>query len=505
MTRMDGRAMPADLVGIECVGSYVPRVRLERAAIAQAHGWFNPGLSTLAKGTRAIANWDEDAITLAVEAARHCLAGTAVSPIRSLMLASTSLPFADRQNAGVVKAALDLHDEVLTLDVTGSQRAGTSALMTALSSARGGMGPVLCIGADKCRPQPGSDQEMSAGDGAAALLIGSKEPAARLIGASSVAIDFVDHFRAQRAEFDYGWETRWIRDEGYGRIAVTTIRSAFESSGVDPRKLAHFVMPSAIAGATQRVARELGIRAEAIAPDTLARVGHASSAQPLLSLALALERARAGDLIAVVGFGQGCDVLIFEATGRPARRGGASLESQIGAGRSSSNYMRYLVINGLLAVDRGMRAETDMKTALTALYRDRRAVLGLVGGRDRSSGIPQFPRSEIPVGSTSAGSEPQENYRFADIPARIATYTRDALAYTIDPPALYGLVDFEGGGRMSVDFTDMDPEDAEVGRPVRMTFRIKAHDDRRDFTRYFWKATTALVGRPAGIAAESDP
>jgi 3-hydroxy-3-methylglutaryl CoA synthase len=495
--------MPAHPVGIECVGSYVPRVRLERAAIAQAHGWFNPGLSALAKGTRAIANWDEDAITQAVEAARQCLAGTAAPSIRSLVLASTSLPFADRQNAGVVKAALDLPDEVLTLDVTGSQRAGTSALLTAMSSARGGMAPVLCIGAEKCRPQPGSEHEMSAGDGAAAFLVGTENPAARLVGSRSVAIDFVDHFRAQRAEFDYGWESRWIRDEGFGRIAVTAIRAAFESSGVDPRALAKFVMPSAIAGATQRVARELGIRAEAIAPDTLTRVGHASSAQPLLSLALALERARAGDLIAAVGFGQGCDVLIFEATGRPARRGGVGLESQIAAGKSSSNYMRYLVINGLLPVDRGMRAETDMKTALTALYRDRRAVLGLVGGRDRKTGIPQFPRSEVPLGSTSAAAAPQDDYRFAEIPARIATYTQDALAYSIDPPALYGLVDFEGGGRMSVDFTDMDPEDAEVGRPVRMTFRIKAHDDRRDFTRYFWKATTALVGRPAGRAAEA--
>jgi hypothetical protein len=38
-----------------------------------------------------------------------------------------------------------------------------------------------------------------------------------------------------------------------------------------------------------------------------------------------------------------------------------------------------------------------------------------------------------------------------------------------------------------------------------MTFRIKAHDDRRDFARYFWKATTAMVGRPTGIAAEADP
>ena len=60
--------------GIHAFGGYVPRLRLQRRVIAEANAWFNPALMALGRGERAIANWDEDSITMAVEAARDCLA-----------------------------------------------------------------------------------------------------------------------------------------------------------------------------------------------------------------------------------------------------------------------------------------------------------------------------------------------------------------------------------------------------------------------------------------------
>jgi hydroxymethylglutaryl-CoA synthase len=484
-------------VGIRRAGGYVPRVRLERSAIARAHEWFNPGLGGIGKGTRAIANWDEDAITLAVEAARDCLDGLPAPSIDTVMLASTTLPFADRQNAGVVKSALDLPDAVVTLDLTGSQKAGTSALLSALRMAQGGSGPVLCIAAEKSRPQPGSESEMIVGDGAAAFLIGAGDLTARLLGARSVSVDFVDHFRANGAEFDYGWESRWIRDEGYGGIVVDAVRAAIESSSVDPRTVTHFLMPSPMSGVARRIARDSSIVSEAVAASLNDQIGHARAAHPLIALAHCLESAKAGDRLVVVGFGQGCDVLIFEATGRALQRDARTgIRASVARGKVSSNYMRYLVVNGLLPIDRGMRAETDMKTSLSALYRDRRTVLGLVGGRDRRTGVPQFPRSEISVGARSIDSEVQEDYRFAEVPGHVVAFTSDALAYSIDPPAIYGMIDFEGGGRMAVDFTDIDVEEAKVGRRMRMTFRIKALDEQRHFVRYFWKATPVRAPLP---------
>ena len=59
--------------GILAFGAYIPWRRLQRKAIADTHGWFNPALKGQAKGERAFCNWDEDAVTMAVEAARDAL------------------------------------------------------------------------------------------------------------------------------------------------------------------------------------------------------------------------------------------------------------------------------------------------------------------------------------------------------------------------------------------------------------------------------------------------
>ncbi len=118
--------------GITGFGGYIPRLRMQRTTIAAAHQWMAPGLRSQAKGRRAFCSWDEDSITLAVEAARDALANRARDAITSVTLASTTLPFADLQNSTIVAGALGLVPSVRTLDVGHSQRAATSGLIAAL-------------------------------------------------------------------------------------------------------------------------------------------------------------------------------------------------------------------------------------------------------------------------------------------------------------------------------------------------------------------------------------
>ena len=118
--------------GILSFGGYVPRIRLNRQSIADANSWFNPGLKGLAKGERSMANWDEDSVTMAVEAARDCLKGFDRGNLAALYMASTSYPFQDRQNSGIVAEALRLDSAIQTMDIAASQRAGTSGLIAAL-------------------------------------------------------------------------------------------------------------------------------------------------------------------------------------------------------------------------------------------------------------------------------------------------------------------------------------------------------------------------------------
>ena len=81
--------------------------------------------------------------------------------------------------------------------------------------------------------------------------------------------------------------------------------------------------------------------------------------------------------------------------------------------------------------------------------------------------------------------------RSPSAPARVMSYTADSLTYSPDPPTYFGMVQFDGGGRMLMDFTEVDAGKIDVGLPVRMVFRIKDADPMRGFVRYFWKATPA--------------
>src|SRR5262245_43066916 len=229
--------------GILAFGAYIPRLRLARRAIAEANAWFNPALKSQGKGERAICNWDEDAVTMAVEAARDALSERDRALVGALTFASTSFPFADRLNAGIVAEALNLKKDVAALDVAATQRAATSALAAAL---RGGAGETLVVAADKRRTRTASTLEMTTGDAAAAVLVGEGEPAAKLLASASHTADFVDHFRGEDTPFDYQWEERWIRDAGYMQIVPPAIAQCLERAGLKADAVTHFCMPATL-------------------------------------------------------------------------------------------------------------------------------------------------------------------------------------------------------------------------------------------------------------------
>lgn len=478
--------------GILDFGAYVPRLRLQRSCIVAAHEWFAPGLRSLGTGERALANWDEDSVTLAVEAARDSLCDFDRSAIGSLTFASTTAPFADRLNAGIVKEALNLSDDIATVDVAGSMRAGTGALLHALQSAPVAHTSHVCVASEKRKALPASEAELINGDAAAAFVVGRGRPLARLIGAQATTVDFVDHFRGSDAAFDYAWEARWVRDEGYLKIAGDALRTALKKFEIPGDRIAHFSAAIPARGVPGLLARAAGIRPEAVNDSLAETLGFAGAAQPLVLLAHTLERARPGEIIAVLSFGQGCEVLLLEVTdeiARPSGRQGVS--GWLARRKPEENYLKHLAFGGLLKLHRGMRAEQDQKPSLTALYRNRKAVFALVGGRCRKTGVVQFPRTPIGVAATDAEVGTQDEYPLADRPAVILTLTADHLAYTPDPPSYYGMIEFAGGGRMLAEFSDVDAVAIRVGAPVRMMFRIKAVDEHRRFTKYFWKAVTA--------------
>lgn len=475
------------MTGILASGAYVPRLRLQRAEIARATAWFNQALAPLGRGERSMANWDEDAITMAVEACRDCLIDRDRGDVGRVVLASTSLPFADRQNAGVVKEALALKDEVGALDVTGSQRAGTSALIAALEAADN-IGPLLCVASERRLARAGSTAEFTNGDAAAALLVGPGQGIAELLCTHSTTVDFVDHFRASDRDHDYEWESRWIRDEGYARLLPSAICDALRKAGLDPAAVHHLALGLPLAGGERTVAKAAGIRAEALVEPFVETLGYAGAAQPLLLLDRALRRAAPGQIIVVVSFGQGVDVLVFQTTEAICSMSAAlGVEGWLARRKPEHNYVKHLYFTQQLLLEEGMRAELDLKTPLSMLHRDRQTILALVGGKCRETGAVQYPKSAITAAPDARLVDTQDDYPLADLPARLVTFTADRLAYSPDPPSCYGMIDFEGGGRMLADISEVGEEGLPVGARLLMMFRLKRRDV-RGFRHYFWKA-----------------
>ncbi|MBI1180446.1 MAG: 3-hydroxy-3-methylglutaryl CoA synthase [Alphaproteobacteria bacterium] len=482
--------------GITSFGAYIPRLRLNRASIAAAHKWAMPNLRGMAKGERSMCNWDEDAITMAVEASRDCLTGRDRGALEGIFFASTTLPFLDRQNAGVIGAALNLEHGIASLDVAGSQRAGTSALIAALRGA--GDGETLVAAADARKARPASASEMQFGHGAAAVTVGRDRPVAVLRAHHTVTTDFVDHFRGEGEEFDYGWEERWVREEGYGKIVPQAIKALLDKAGVAGGDVAHFVMPCSLKGIPERTAKLFGVAPEAVADTMAESCGDTGAAHALLMLSAALEKAKPGDLILVVAFGQGADAILLEATEAladlPARHGVAGA---LAAGRREDDYMKFLSFQDNIRLDWGMRGETDNKTALSTEYRKKDMVTGFSGGRCTVCGTVQFPRTHYCVNPNCQALDTQEPYSFADSPARVMSFTADWLSYNPSPPFYYGQVQFETGGRVLMGFTDTEAGQLEVGSPLKMMFRIKDYDRDRGYRRYFWKAAPASPGKEA--------
>ncbi len=488
------------MIGITSYGAYIPRLRLDRMAIFQAMGWFAPAIMMVAQGERSMCNWDEDSITMAVAASRDCLNGLDKAKLDALFLASTTLPFADRQNAGIVSAALNLRDDFITADYTASQKAATTALITALDSVSSGERKnIMVTASDRRETKTAYFYEMWFGDGAAALMVGDTDVIAEYKGSYSLSCDFVDHYRGADKKYDYVWEERWTRDAGYGTFIPQVINGLFDKLGITMDDVDKLVFPCFFKGDHRKIAKELGAAPEKLVDNMHEVCGETGAAHSFMMFIAALEQAKPGDRILMCGFGQGANALYFKVTEDiaklPKRNGVAGA---LANKKSIDNYLKWLKFRDLIKTEMGIRAEAPTQTAATVLWRKNKMILALVGGKCRECGTPQFPKADICVNPNCGAFYSQDDYEFADVPARVRTFTGDMLAVSVDPPAIYGMVQFEGGGRLMADFTDCQLDEIKVGLPVSLEFKRKGVDPERGFVNYFWKAVP-LPGAAADI------
>ncbi len=476
------------MVGIKSYGAYIPRYRMNHNTIFGAVGFLG---AFPTPGEKAVANHDEDAITMAVAAAIDCVGELKREAIDCLYLATTSQPYLLRQNSAIVAAALDLKPDIRTADFIASNKAGTTALLSAFDAVKGGTSSNVMVCASDCRlSKPGSPQEHLYGDGAAALWVANDGVIATFQGYYSVSYDFPDRWKISTEEFEHAWEDRFIRDEGYIKMLPEAISGLLKKYDLKVNDFAKIAFPGIYAREHAAILKRLGAEPEQIQDTLINSIGDTGAASPLMMLAAALEDARPGDKILVASFGNGSDALFVQVTENiknlRERRG---VNKHLASKKELTSYEKYLAFRNLAPMDIGLRGEVGIRTPMSTLYRERKTILALCGSKCKKCGTPQYPPQRICVNPDCGAIDEMEDYRFSDKKGIVFTYTGDNLAASIDPPSIYGLVDFDGGGRYWFDFTDCDLDSIKVGMPVEMTFRRRYADEPTGVYGYAWKAT----------------
>ncbi|MFH1329339.1 MAG: OB-fold domain-containing protein [Actinomycetota bacterium] len=474
--------------GILGYATYLPYYRLKRGAIAAMLG------GPPAKGTRAVASYDEDSTSMAVAATRRLLAHLP-GDLAALYFTTTTPAYLDKTNATAVHAALGLPAQVGAYDMGGAVRSAVGLLVSTLASTR----PALVVAADIRTGLPGSEDERDGGDGAAAFLVGPGSEAhpvlAECVATGSATGEFLERWRVPGEAFSRRWEDRFGVHAFLPHVG-RAVATALAGAGIAPDAVDHLIVTGTHPRAAAAFARLSRAKPEVLVNDLTATVGNTGAAHPGVLLASALDAARPGAVIALVVLADGADVAVFRATPALAEhRSAPSVAEQTAAGREVA-YPDFLTWRGMLT-RQGPRRPDPAHPAAPPALRSEAWKFGFTATRCRNCGTRHLPPQRVCAGCGTTDQMAPE--RLADVPGTIATFTVDRLAYSLSPPVVAAVVDFDGGGRYRCELTDVDPAAVAIGSRVEMTFR-------RLFTaggvhNYFWKARLIEDGAAAPAAA----
>ena len=464
--------------GLLAYGAYVPYARLDRKSIAEALG------APAGSGTRAVAAYDEDTTSMGVEAARAALRGCRTIP-ELLYFATSDPPYLDKTNATAIHAALDLPASTMAIDVAGSVRSAAGALRAALDARV----PALAVLSDVRSGLPGGGDERDGGDAAVAFLFGEGEVLAEPVGHASLTAEFLDRWRVPGDSHSRQWEERF-GEFAYVPLGEGALVDALKHAGITAQAVDHLIVAGPHGRSSKRVAASAGVRKDALVDDRTAVIGNTGAAHAGLLLADVLDRAQPDQVIAVVSLADGADVTIWRTTAAVGRRAGRSTVAAQLASPGRVSYATFLTWRGVLRREPPRRPDPQPPDA-PAAARAEAWKYAFTGSRCQACGARHVPPQRVCVKCHAIDRMTPEP--MSDVPAAIATFTVDRLAYSMSPPVVVAVVDFEGGGRFQCEMTDVDPKAVKIGDRVELTFR-------RLYTaggihNYFWKARPIRGGQ----------
>jgi 3-hydroxy-3-methylglutaryl CoA synthase/uncharacterized OB-fold protein len=469
------------VAGIIDCAAHIPWTRLGTAT----GGWNG-------KPDRTVANFDEDAVTMAVAAIRSALRGRDRSAVEALYLASTSLPYAEKQSASLVATAADLPTSIFALDVGHSLRSGTLALQAALDAVNAGRLRSAVVAATDCRlGAPGSDVEAACGDGAAALLVGEGDEIASIVASHTVVNEILDVWRPDGERVLRAAEDHFRFEHGYYHAIEAAVSGLLERTGLAGPDFQHVVVAAPDRRRHAQAVRRLGLEAKQVRNPRLDEIGNSGVSSAFVQLVDALESASPGQRVLLVNYGDGADATVLETKEALAawQRGRKRTVAAQAAARSYlPDYHEYLRWRGLMPLwGEGIPV---LAPAPATLYREQDEQLRFSGVRCRACGMVQYPPQRVCV--KCQAKDEFDSLCLADGGASLFSYSLDYVARTPDLPLVHGVVDFELGGRAMMMVTDRDVQDIKIDMPLELAFRRFYQAD--GISSYLWKVTPVRHG-----------
>jgi len=462
------------MAGVSDCGVCLPFYYISGERIASE--WGHPP----SKFTKRFASYDEDSLTLAVDAALECEADTP----DVLFFASTTPPYLEKQGASIIAAALDLPQTTRTLDVTGSLRSATSALLIGLDLVKAGSASAVLVTSGDCRMfEPGAPGEVAFGDGAAATLIKNDENIAEFVDSCSLTSDLMHSWRKSTDRFVKTGDVRFSQKLGYEKIITEAVKELLEKVGLKPSDVAKVVLPLPEIRPIRNIFKNCGFELKTHWHDPLTGfTGFTGTPHPLLLFASALENAEKGELILLCGYGDGVDVALFKVTEqveefkkrRPVKR---ALKRR----REIKTYTRYLDFRNHLR-----RWDEYLEDAFTStILLNRESVHNLRLHAKKCGECGAVLTLPLPVCPHCRNDENFSDFKLSR-KGKVFTYSQEYYVPTPAPPISLCSIDLEGGGRLLTQMTDCEPDEVRIGMEVELTFR-RMHQAGGMF-HYWWKA-----------------
>ena len=316
-------AVNKNFVGIVGYGVYVPRYRITLEEIAKT--WRKDGKAisdSLGVKEKAVAGFDEDSCTIAVEAARKAIKqwGNDPQKIGAVYVGSESHPYAVKPTASIVADAIDAGPELTAADLQFACKAGTAGMQICmglvLSEMPDWIDYGLAIGADTAQGRPGDALEYTAASGGAAFIIGKnpKEVIASIDETFSYTTDTPDFWRRQHAEFPrHGG--RFTGEPAYFKHVINAAEGIMAKAKMKAADFDYAVFHQPNGKFPERAAKMLGFEREKIKQGMLTPlIGNTYSGAAMIGLASILDIARPGEKILAVSFGSGAGSDAFVIT-----------------------------------------------------------------------------------------------------------------------------------------------------------------------------------------------